>query len=303
MAPVACPPGIMTLAYLALGAVWFVAYCRFWREILPLQNFITLVMALGMIEMSTWYFDYVNFNATGFRPYLNTMCAVLLGSVRKTLSRMLILVVSMGFGVVRPTLGGITRKVLALGMGYFVGSAALDVLTNVGTIDDLTSEARVFLVLPVAVLDAVFILWIFTSLSKTLSQLQARRQTAKLEVYRRFTNTLAVAVVLSVAWIGYEMYFKVSDQFNERWQSDWITNAFWHVLTLAINGVICFLWAPTGSSVRYAYSEDHPEEGGAADEEEGVQLVPKGGAKAEEGDVDTNVFSIDDDGDEVGKLE
>jgi hypothetical protein len=32
------------------------------------------------------------------------------------------------------------------------------------------------LVLPVAVLDAVFILWIFTALSKTLAQLQARAQ-------------------------------------------------------------------------------------------------------------------------------
>ena len=80
-------------------------------------------------------------------------------------------------------------------------------------------------VLPVAVLDAVFILWIFTALSKTLAQLQQRRQTAKLELYRHFTNTLAVAVVISVSWIAYEMYFKVIDQFNERWQSDWITGA------------------------------------------------------------------------------
>ena len=49
----------------------------------------------------------------------------------------------------------------------------------------------------------MFILWIFTALSKTLAQLQSRRQTAKLELYRRFTNTLAIAVVISVAWIGY----------------------------------------------------------------------------------------------------
>ena len=61
---------------------------------------------------------------------------------------------------------------------------ALDITTNVGTIDDLTSTARIVLVLPVAILDAVFILWVFTSLSKTLGQLQARRAGAKLDLYR-----------------------------------------------------------------------------------------------------------------------
>ena len=61
---------------------------------------------------------------------------------------------------------------------------ALDITSNVGTIDDLTSTARIVLVLPVAILDAVFILWVFTSLSKTLGQLQARRAGAKLDLYR-----------------------------------------------------------------------------------------------------------------------
>lgn len=61
---------------------------------------------------------------------------------------------------------------MALGATYFVAVSALDITTNVGTIDDLTSTARIALVLPVAILDAIFILWVFTSLSKTLSQLQ-----------------------------------------------------------------------------------------------------------------------------------
>ena len=64
----------------------------------------------------------------------------------KTVSRSLVLVVSMGYGVVRPTLGGLTRKVVSLSAAYFVATSTLDVMTNVGTIDDLTSSARIFLV-------------------------------------------------------------------------------------------------------------------------------------------------------------
>ena len=35
----------------------------------------------------------------------------MVGSARKCISRMLLLVVAMGYGVVRPTLGGLTKKV------------------------------------------------------------------------------------------------------------------------------------------------------------------------------------------------
>ena len=43
---------------------------------------------------------------------MTTLYAVLLGCLRKTLSRMLVLIVSMGFGVVLPYLGAIQKKVL-----------------------------------------------------------------------------------------------------------------------------------------------------------------------------------------------
>jgi hypothetical protein len=75
-------------------------------------------------------------------------------------------------------------QIIALGVAYFAAVSAYDVVTNVGTIDDLASTARILLTLPGAALDAVFILWVFTSLSKTLNQVQARRASAKLELYR-----------------------------------------------------------------------------------------------------------------------
>eukprot|EP00475_Leptophrys_vorax_P027983 TRINITY_DN4013_c0_g2_i1.p2 TRINITY_DN4013_c0_g2~~TRINITY_DN4013_c0_g2_i1.p2 ORF type:complete len:337 (+),score=12.61 TRINITY_DN4013_c0_g2_i1:138-1013(+) len=206
----------MSIAYLLLGLLWLLQYSRFWRDVLQLQNCITAVVALGMVEMSAWYFDFVNFNATGSRPIGITVWAVSVGAVRKTVSRILILVVAMGFGVVRPTLGGLSGKVMALGGAYLLAAECLDVMQNVGAVDDLSSGEKVALVLPVAVLDAVFILWIFTALSKTLSQLQAKRTTHKLDLYRRFTNALALSVLASVGWIGYEIYFKVSDPFNGR---------------------------------------------------------------------------------------
>ncbi|KAK7302455.1 hypothetical protein RJT34_13345 [Clitoria ternatea] len=260
----------MALAYACLSIIWFFQYVRFWDDILQLQHCITAVIALGLFEMILWYFEYVNFNNTGARPIVLTTWVVTVGAIRKTISRLLILSVSMGYGVVRPTLGGLTSKVLLLGITYFLASELLNITEYVGIINDVSGRARLLLVLPDAFLDAFLILWIFQSLSRTLEQLQAKRSSVKLDIYRKFSNALAVTVVSSVAWIGYEVYFKATDPFNERWQSAWVITAFWDILAFALLCIICYLWAPSQSSQRYAYSEEVGED---SDEEEAQSLT------------------------------
>ena len=176
MAPLMNFYGIMSLAFVILGIFWFSQNARFWREVLPLQNCVTLVITLGMFEMAFWYFDYAQFNRTGVRPTGITIWAVTFGTVKRTVSRLIILMVSMGYGVVRPTLGGLTSKVVMLGVTFVMASEVLELVENVGAVSDLSGKARLFLVLPVAILDAFFILWIFTSLSATLTKLQVLAQ-------------------------------------------------------------------------------------------------------------------------------
>lgn len=172
MAPLMNFYGFMSLAFVILGLFWFSQYARFWREVLHLQNCITLVITLGMFEMALWYFEYAEFNETGVRPMGITAWAVTFGTVKRTVARVIILMVAMGYGVVRPTLGGLTSKVIMLGGTFFLASEVLELVENVGAVSDLSGKARLFLVLPVAILDAFFILWIFTSLSSTLNKLQ-----------------------------------------------------------------------------------------------------------------------------------
>lgn len=261
---------IMTVAYILLTAIWCLQYVRHRQDILPLQYCITGVIALGLLEVMFWYFDYAYFNNTGARPVGLTTWVVTIGATRRTVSRLLILSISMGYGVVRPTLGGLTTKVLLLGITYFVASILLNITEYVGTINDIAGRARVLLVLPDALLDAFLILWIFTSLSKTLEQLQAKRSSVKLDIYRQFSNALAITVVASVAWIGYEVYFKATDPFNERWQGGWIITAFWDILAFGLLCVICYLWAPSQTSQRYAYSDARGE-----DEDEEIEALCK----------------------------
>ncbi|CAA2934730.1 transmembrane 87A [Olea europaea subsp. europaea] len=293
----------MSIGYAILSLIWFFQYGRHWNDVLLLQHCITSVIALGLLEMIFWYLDYTYFNKTGTRPVGITTWVVTIGAIRRTVFRLLILSVAMGYGVVRPTLGGLTTKVLLLGITYFVASELLNITEHVGTINDMAGRARVFLVLPVAFLDAFLISWIFTSLSKTLEQLQAKRSSIKLDIYRKFSNALAVTVVASVVWIGYELYFKATDPFNERWQSAWIITAFWDILAFALLCVICYLWAPSQSSQRYAYSDGKGDE---IDDEETESLcreTPKGICLVKQDRKDDSETSDPEEETEEGKRE
>ncbi|XP_039172840.1 transmembrane protein 87B-like [Eucalyptus grandis] len=171
MVPLMVVFGLMSLAYLVLGLIWFLKFVQHWKDVIQLHYHITAVIALGMCESALWYFEYSNLNSTGRRPMGITMWAVTFTAVKTTFSRLLLLVVSMGYGVVRPTLGGITSRVL-FGGAYRVASESYELVEHLGNINDFSGKTALFLVLLVRLLDACFILWIFSSLSKTLEQLQ-----------------------------------------------------------------------------------------------------------------------------------
>jgi hypothetical protein len=59
------------------------------------------VLGLCLVEMATWYFDYVNYNQTGFRHVGPVVVGMLASVVRRAVSRMLVISVSLGFGVVK----------------------------------------------------------------------------------------------------------------------------------------------------------------------------------------------------------
>ena len=113
--------------------------------------------------------------------------------------------------------------------------------------------------------------WVFSGLTRTLSQLSSRRQSAKLLLYRRFSHVLLVAVVVSGLWVGWQMLVIVSDSLDERWDKLWIFDAFWHVLYLAVLLAICFLWSPSKNNLQYAYMDELTQQEAEDEEEEALE--------------------------------
>ncbi|CAO1939472.1 unnamed protein product [Urochloa humidicola] len=262
MAPLLPFYGGMSLAFAALAAYWFAQHARFWREVAALQSCATAVIALGMVEAATWYVDLAEFNDSGVRPRGATLWAATAGALRGAAARVLVLAVAMGHGVVRPALAGMrSARVAGLGTAFFAAAEALEVSENVGSVSDHSPSParRMLLVIPVAAMNAVFVCWIFSSLSKTLHKLKARRMTAKLEMYRRLNNALIIAVAVSLGWMTFEIHFKSTEEYSERWRAAWVIPAGWQLISFSLLCAICLIWAPSQTSTRYAYSEEEED--------------------------------------------
>ena len=210
------------------------------------------VLLLSVVEAATWYLAYRSFNESGARGLLPTIGGVVVSSSRRTISRLLVLTVCLGYGVVRPTLGSVAHRVALLGAIYFAATATLDVASNTSRLDEYAVPTRLLLVVPVGVLDAAYFWWCFSAMSRTLSQLARRRQSAKLLLYRRFSHVLMLLLLLSGVWVAWQMAFIVGDHLDERWRLLWTFDAFWHLLYAAMLLTICVLWSPSKSNLQYA---------------------------------------------------
>ncbi|CAB3222594.1 unnamed protein product [Arctia plantaginis] len=262
--------GVMCGVYTLLCTAWLLVCWLQWRDLLRIQYWIGGVALLGMVESATYYAVYSNINSTGYFNAEAYMFAEWVSVAKRALARMLVIIVSLGFGIVKPRLGPALQRVVGTGLlwGVLAGIHAwlrLHYKASDSNRDLLLSEV------PLSLLESAICWWVFVSLAHTMRTLQLRRNTIKLSLYRHFTNTLIFAVISSVVFMLYSIKsYRVFKCITE-WKEVWMDEAYWHILFASVLTVIMVLWRPTNNNQRYAFTPllDYAED----DEEEEEQFV------------------------------
>ncbi|KXJ28322.1 transmembrane protein 87A [Exaiptasia diaphana] len=245
--------GVMSLVYLFYGIVWLIVSACQWRDLLRIQFWIGGVIALGMLEKAVFYSEYNNINNTGLTTPSLVVFAEVVSVAKRTLARMLVIIVSMGFGIVKPRLGKSLHRVLGVGALYFILGVVEGSMRSLSLKADPSKEQLVAGI-PLAVLDAAICWWIFMSLVQTTRTLRIRRNVVKLSLYRHFTNTLIFAVLASVAYMVWSIKTHRFADCLKDWSELWLDEAFWHFLFSILLLVIMILWRPTANNQRYAFT-------------------------------------------------
>ncbi|XP_013920470.1 PREDICTED: transmembrane protein 87A [Thamnophis sirtalis] len=251
---------VMCIVYVLFGVLWFAWSACYWRDLLRIQFWIGTVILLGMLEKAVFYAEFQNIRHTGKSVREALILAELLSALKRSLARILVIIVSLGYGIVKPRLGVTLHKVIAAGALYLLFSGMEGVLRVTGAQNDLASLAFI----PLAFLDTALCWWIFISLTQTMKLLKLRKNVVKLSLYRHFTNTLILAIAASIVFIIWTtLKFRLMDCKSD-WQELWVDDAIWRLLFSMILFVIMILWRPSANNQRFAFSplseEDEDDE-------------------------------------------
>uniref|UniRef100_A0A803VSC6 Transmembrane protein 87A n=1 Tax=Ficedula albicollis TaxID=59894 RepID=A0A803VSC6_FICAL len=236
---------VMCIVYVFFGVLWLAWSACYWRDLLRIQFWIGAVIFLGMLEKAVFYAEFQNIRYTGESVQGAVILAELLSAVKRSLARTLVIIVSLGYGIVKPRLGVTLHKVVMAGALYLLFSGMEGVLRVTGAQNDLASLAFI----PLAFLDTAL-----CCLTQTMKLLKLRRNVVKLSLYRHFTNTLILAVAASIVFIIWTtMKFRLVDCQSD-WQELWVDDAIWRLLFSMILFVIMILWRPSANNQRFAFS-------------------------------------------------
>jgi len=259
----------MCAIYSIYGIFWLVCSCVYWRDLLRLQLWIGGVIILGLMEKAAYLAEYEAINKTGDTVKYAIFIAEVISCMKRSLARMLVIIVSLGFGIVKPRLGPTMQKVVGLGALYFAFAILDGVFRIIGRKED-TDNKGVLAGVPLVVIDVSVCYWILSNLQQTMRTLKVRRNIPKLSLYRHFTNTLIFAVIASVIFMAWSLKRHRFVDCLKDWQELWLDEAFWHMLFSFILFVIIILWRPSKNSQRFAFTPllDNEED---ADEEDDIE--------------------------------
>lgn len=252
--------GALSIVYVVIGALWAFQYVQHKREILPVQNYITVLIGFLSAEMIViWgYYDYVNLHGYNLGSTVYMVFVSLLNAFRNSFSFFMILIVSMGYSVVRPNLGPAMIRARILAIAHFVFGVIYSI-TSMAVSAETASPWVLVVILPLSLTMTILYLWTLNSLQATIKELMQRMQTQKALMYKRLWGVILWSITIMVLFIllnAFSLANRSPDFLPQHWKDRFVLDGWLNTLYLTVFGTIVFLWRPTADNRRFAMSEE-----------------------------------------------
>ena len=255
------------IALIALSLFFSVSCLVYASNLLPLHSGILAACVVAVVDGVVSLAAYAMINASGQPdccPYASPIIATLTVQIfRQTVSRVLLLVVALGYGIARPSL---SRNEW---IGLFVLASAYLACNLVAEFSEVrfeksnpygvpASSAYLGVELLLALFtDALFLTWIFQALNSTTRVLTEFKQTYKLELYQNITNIIIVFTIVFILFLVL-LSLDMNGLLGFPWQMSWVQLVIWEVLNFAVLAAICIVCRPNRNSLLLSYASQLP---------------------------------------------
>ncbi|KAK3944281.1 lung seven transmembrane receptor-domain-containing protein [Diplogelasinospora grovesii] len=258
--------GGITILYALVLVFWGFLYFHHRSDILAVQNYITAILIFLVVEMlMTWgFYDYLNRNGSNMGSRVLLIVVAILNAVRNSFSFFLLLIVCMGYGVVKPTLGRTMIYVRFLAIAHFV-FGLIYAITSLLVTPDTAGPFVLLIVLPLAGTLTAFYVWTLNSLNFTLKDLRERKQHVKETMYKKLWWCILLSIIVIFAFFFFNSFSFASasdpDYVPFHWKSRWfILDGWLNLVYFADVAWIAYVWRPTANNRRFAMSDEIAQE-------------------------------------------
>ncbi|QPG73279.1 hypothetical protein FOA43_000587 [Brettanomyces nanus] len=277
--------GLLAVIYAVCLCTYIFQIFKHRSELLLLQKYLAGFFVFLTVEnIMTWsLYDLENNNkrypmAGGIRFYIVVIS--FLNAFKVSFSLFLLLIISLGYGIVYPKLSRKTMNMCKiLASAHFVLLAAFTCLNYYSSesqpgesatdtsysVDTYEADSWLILIIgfPLAILFMVFYFMVLNSMQKTVKQLKDQNQVVKLGMYRRLFRLIFVSMLLMIfAFVISTIILfndNVAESIEKLWKFDEVLTNFWPAcLYFLIFIGIVIIWRPTDSSYLLAASSQIP---------------------------------------------
>ncbi|OJJ50986.1 hypothetical protein ASPZODRAFT_55881 [Penicilliopsis zonata CBS 506.65] len=277
--------GALTIVYAVVGIFWAWLYVQNRHDILPVQNYITAILVFLILEqLMTWgFYDYQNRHGLNMVAKALMVIVAVLNAGRNSFSFFLLLIVCMGYGVVKPSLGRTMIWVRFLAIGHFI-FGVIYAVASLAITPDSAGPLVLLIVLPLAGTLTAFYVWTLNSLNATMKDLIDRKQKIKAMMYKKLWWCILGSIIVifgffflnSVAFAGHSEANFVPEHWRSRW---FVLDGWLNIVYFFDIGFVSYLWRPTANNRRFAMSDE------IAQDDDGFEIRSFGSSLDEERDI------------------
>ncbi|EEB07112.1 seven transmembrane receptor-like protein [Schizosaccharomyces japonicus yFS275] len=252
---------VMLIVLAVVSSWWGYLIIKYRHDILPLQKYITIEILLFVLNAILSCVNYFYINSHGYSGYSHFTALVMAFSsaARDVYFNFLMLVVSLGYSIVVPSLGPVLRRCQLLAVFQFIFISIY--LACISLMEDAEQSLFVALcaLLYLITLFGSFI-WTIVALLSMIRDLRNRKQTVKAMMFKRLWQLLVgfllvYNVIIFTSIVLFIMYGQM-EFYRKFWKATWFVNyGYVDIVALVFLCTILYLWRPTENNRRFAMSE------------------------------------------------
>ncbi|CRH02588.1 serpentine receptor, putative [Plasmodium relictum] len=211
---------------------WIYLLIRNKNFVIKIQIWILVCIFLYLMENFFLFLYFLVYNLYAKVNNNLLLLSVFSSILKNVCSYLLILLGSLGWGLVIPTLDKITFIKIKVLFFFFIIFDFIKQFIDLHFSDSQINTIYFFFcIIPVTIIYCIIYIWVFTSTSKIIIQLNEDKQYEKLNMFKTFFNVLIFTIIFSIISFFIDIMVIV-----------YIDNTFWSLKCYISEGIISFLF-------------------------------------------------------------